>query len=182
MGKKSNSSRRIAALVLPAMAALSLSVLSQPAVAEVLGQMSQAADDVVSNNKVNQKQTNAQATQQSAAVKDGAGDHKTGPASAVEKLAEFKGGNEAMKKFFADNVKYPESAIKSGKNGRVIVQFVINTDGSVSDTKVLRSIHKDLDKEALRVVRLSSGLWTPAKNNGKHVKSQYVIPMSFKVK
>ena len=182
MGKKSNSSRRIAALVLPAMAALSLSVLSQPAVAGVLGQMSQTADNTVSNSKINQKQTTAQATRQTADMKEAAAGSETRPKYAVEKIAEFKGGAEAMNKFFADNVKYPVTAIKSGKSGRVVVQFVINTDGSVSDTKVLRSIHKDLDEEALRVVRLSSGLWTPARNNGKPVKSQYVIPVSFKVK
>jgi TonB family protein len=99
----------------------------------------------------------------------------------AEQMPNFAGGIPKLMEFLTGNVKYPEAAMKKGIEGRVIVSFVVNTDGSVSDAKVVRSIHPLLDKEALRVVN-SMPKWTPGKQNGQVVRVKYNIPISFKLK
>lgn len=94
----------------------------------------------------------------------------------VEKMAEFVGGNEEMFKFLRENIKYPEDA--DGAHGRVIVNFVVDKDGSISDIKVVRGVHPSLDAEAVRVVKLMPK-WKPAENRGMPVRSVYTLPLSF---
>jgi TonB family protein len=96
----------------------------------------------------------------------------------VEEMPEFPGGENAMRKFIADNVKYPESAKKEGISGKVYVSFVISKDGEVKDAKVVRGVNSALDEEALRVIN-SMPDWTPGKQRGKKVDVQFTLPINF---
>ena len=99
----------------------------------------------------------------------------------VEQMPEFPGGMEALFKYMAENMKYPEDAKKQQVEGRVLVQFIVETDGSVSNTEVLMRVFPSLDAEAVRVI---SGMpkWIPGKQNGKVVRVKYTIPVSFRCK
>lgn len=93
----------------------------------------------------------------------------------------FPGGTYAMYKYLADNIKYPADAKAAGKEGRVIVQFVVRKDGSVSDVSVVRSVgNVSLDNEAVRVVS-SMPKWNPGTQGGKPVNVQYTLPVQFKL-
>ena len=98
----------------------------------------------------------------------------------VDQMPEFPGGMEAMMKFVADNVKYPEEAKDKNIEGRVFVGFVIEKDGSVSNVKVLRGIGGGCDEEAIRVVK-SMPNWTPGKQKGEPVRVSFQMPFMFKL-
>lgn len=110
------------------------------------------------------------------------GEVKDRAQAATEQCASFKGGENAFRQFLMENVKYPADAPNDGKQRRVIVQFTVETDGSVSDVKIMRGQDPALDKEALRVVKNSSGLWIPGSNNGTPVASRFTIPITFSKK
>jgi TonB family protein len=98
-----------------------------------------------------------------------------------EVFPEFKGGVSAMMKFICDNVKYPKDAEESKTEGRVVVQLTIEKDGKVSGYKVVNKVSPSLDDEALRVAKLTSDKWIPAKNKGKAVRTNYTIPIQFRL-
>ena len=95
-------------------------------------------------------------------------------------MPQFPGGPSAMMTFVATTIRYPEAAVKSNTQGRVVVSFVVNTDGSVSDAHVRRSISPELDAEALRVVG-NMPQWTPGLQDGKPVRVKYTLPITFKL-
>jgi periplasmic protein TonB len=96
----------------------------------------------------------------------------------VESMPEYPGGEAALYKFLADNIKYPQMAKESGIQGRVFVTFVVERDGRVTDVRVLRGIGGGCDEEAIRVVQ-SMPKWTPGKQRGKSVRVQYNLPVKF---
>ncbi|MBQ3636115.1 MAG: energy transducer TonB [Bacteroidales bacterium] len=96
----------------------------------------------------------------------------------VEQMPVFPGGDEALRKFLAQEVKYPVIAQENGIQGRVFVKFVIGADGSVSNVEVARPYDPNLDKEAVRVVK-SMPKWSPGKQRGKPVKVSYTVPINF---
>ena len=96
----------------------------------------------------------------------------------VENDPEFPGGVEAMYKYLASNIKYPQLAREQSITGRVYVTFVVEKDGSVSGVKVLRDIGGGCGAEAVRVVK-AMPKWTPGKQRGKAVRVQYNLPVSF---
>lgn len=98
----------------------------------------------------------------------------------VDQMPEFPGGMEAMMKFVADNVKYPEEAKDKNIKGRVFVGFVVEKDGSVINAKVLRGIGGGCDEEALRVVK-AMPKWKPGIKDGKPVRVSYQMPFMFKL-
>ena len=98
----------------------------------------------------------------------------------VEKDAVFSGGEDAMYKWIANNIKYPEECKAKDIQGRVYVQFVVNKDGSLSDAKILRSPDKALSQEVVRVVK-AMPKWKPAQNKGKVVRSYFRLPIIFKL-
>ncbi|MEG0517341.1 MAG: energy transducer TonB [Bacteroidales bacterium] len=104
------------------------------------------------------------------------------PFAIVEEKPTFRGGdqNDFTKWVFAQVV-YPEIAKENGVQGRVTLQFTVNTDGRVSDVKVLRGVDSSLDKEAVRVVS-SSPKWAPGKQRGKAVKVRFTFPVIFQLK
>ena len=100
---------------------------------------------------------------------------------ACENAPAFPGGTHAMYKYLADNIKYPAEAKAAGKEGRVMVQFVVRKDGSISDVSVAKSAgNLSLDKEAVRAVS-SMPKWNPGTQGGKPVNVQYTIPVQFKL-
>lgn len=98
----------------------------------------------------------------------------------VEKKAAFPGGQAELNKYLSKAINYPEDASDNGIQGRVIVSFVVNTNGSIVDVEVLRGVHPALDKEAMRVVKAMPA-WTPASNQGKKVRSKFTLPINFKL-
>ena len=99
----------------------------------------------------------------------------------VESMPEFPGGQQALFKYLAENVKYPVIAQENGIQGRVICQFVVNKDGSIVDVVVVRSSGEpSLDKEALRVIN-SMPKWKPGKQRGKPVRVKYTVPVNFRL-
>ncbi len=99
---------------------------------------------------------------------------------AVEQQAEFPGGTAAMMKWLNNNVRYPESAQQNDIQGRVIVKFVVEKDGSIGKAEILKGVDRDLDREALRVVK-KMPKWQPGKNNGVAVRSYFNLPVVFKL-
>lgn len=98
----------------------------------------------------------------------------------VSENAEFPGGDVACMSWLSKNIKYPEECRKQRIEGRVVIKFVVNKDGSIVDAKVVRSPHPALAAEGLRVVR-SMPKWKPAKEGGKVVRSRFNIPIVFKL-
>lgn len=99
----------------------------------------------------------------------------------AEQMPEYPGGQEALVKFIADNVEYPAECEEKGIQGRVLVRFVIDEEGNVTNPLVLKSVDPLLDAEALRVVKLMQQKWTPGQNEGKAVAVNYVVPFTFKL-
>lgn len=95
-----------------------------------------------------------------------------------ETMPYFPGGQELLLKYLAVNIKYPASAVKAKKQGRVIVTFIVQKDGSITHAKIARSIDPELDAEALRVVK-GMPKWTPGTQLGKPVSVKYVLPVKF---
>lgn len=95
-----------------------------------------------------------------------------------ETMPYFPGGQELLLKYLADNIKYPASAVKAKKQGRVIVTFIVQKDGSVTHAKIAKSIDPELDAEALRIVK-GMPKWTPGTQNGKPVSVRYMVPVKF---
>jgi len=96
----------------------------------------------------------------------------------VEDMPKFPGGIQECMKFIAKNVKYPVDAQKAGIQGHVIVQFTVKSDGSISDTKVVRSISPSLDEEAVRVINMMPR-WEPGYQRGTAVNVKYTLPITF---
>ena len=98
----------------------------------------------------------------------------------VEEMPQFPGGMGEAMKFLAKNMKYPVAAQQAKIEGRVIVQFVVEKDGSVSDVKVMRGVNSELDAEAIRVVSMMPK-WIPGKQRGKAVAVKYTMPIMFRL-
>ena len=99
----------------------------------------------------------------------------------VEQKPEFEGGEAGLLKYVAENTKYPAIARENGIEGKVIVQFVVDEEGKVSQSSVLRGIGGGCDQEALRVIGTMNGKWKPGKQRGRPVKVWFTLPISFKL-
>lgn len=98
----------------------------------------------------------------------------------VEEMPEFPGGEAKLLEYLAKNIKYPERAREQGVQGKCIIEFVINKDGSVVEPKVVRSLEAQCDNEAMRVIR-TMPKWKPGKQRGKPVRVKYTVPVQFKL-
>ena len=98
----------------------------------------------------------------------------------VEQMPKFPGGDNALFEYLSKNIKYPVVAEENGIQGRVIVTFVVERDGSITDVKVAKSVDPSLDKEAMRVVK-SMPHWIPGKQNGSAVRVKYTLPVTFRL-
>jgi TonB family protein len=98
----------------------------------------------------------------------------------VEQMPSFPGGQSALFKYLSDEIIYPAVCINNKIQGRVIVSFIVERDGSITEAKIARSIDPALDKEALRVVRNMPN-WIPGKRHGEKVRVKYTIPVTFRL-
>ena len=98
----------------------------------------------------------------------------------VEQMPQFPGGPAALMQFLSSNVKYPKEAFEQGIQGRVIANFVVEKDGSITEARIVRSIHPSLDAEALRVIG-SMPNWMPGMQNGEAVRVKYTVPITFRL-
>lgn len=156
-----------------------------PEVAEVQQKAEQALDaDVAVANPMTKAEEEAKAAELAKA--EAKASDATAPADTTknvvydvtETMPQFPGGQGVMMKYLAANIKCPASAVKAKKQGRVIVAFVIQKDGSVTNARIVRSVDPELDAEALRIVKAMPN-WTPGTQDGKPVNVRYTIPVVF---
>lgn len=156
-----------------------------PEVAEVQQKAEQALDaDVAVANPMAKAEEEAKAAELAKA--EAKASDVTAPADTTknvvydvtETMPQFPGGQGVMMKYLAANIKYPASAVKAKKQGRVIVAFVIQKDGSVTNARIVKSVDPELDAEALRIVKAMPN-WTPGTQDGKPVNVRYTIPVVF---
>lgn len=98
----------------------------------------------------------------------------------VEEMPQFPGGYLALREYLQKNVIYPETAREKGIQGRVILTFVVECDGTLTNIKVVRSVDPALDKEAIRVIQ-NMPKWIPGKQSGEIVPYKYSFPVDFKL-
>lgn len=98
----------------------------------------------------------------------------------VEQMPMYPGGDAALMGYLRDNIHYPTIAAENGVQGRVVVGFVVERDGSITDVNILRGVDPSLDREAMRVVK-SMPRWNPGKQNGSAVRVKYQVPVSFRL-
>lgn len=98
----------------------------------------------------------------------------------VEEMPEFPGGELALRKYVAENIRYPNAARENDIQGKVYVRFVVKKDGSVGDVTILRGVDPLLDKEAIRVIK-NLPKWKPGMQRGKAVKVYYTMPINFQL-
>ena len=99
----------------------------------------------------------------------------------VEQMPEFPGGMPAMIEFLQTNLKYPKDAIKQQVGGRVMVMFVVETDGTLSNVRVAKKVFPSLDSETVRVVK-TMPKWKPGKEKGRPVRVNFTLPVVFSLK
>lgn len=176
---KSRTAGKLGSLVLVPALAIGIAVVSIPAVASVISGASETtlldSDSKVSKISAISANKESVAEMRTSAP---ASDNKV--FTAVEKPAEFPGGIEAMMKWLQYNVKYPKEAEKAGEQGKAVIKFTVNKDGSISNATIIKSVSPSIDKEALRVVT-SMPKWKPAENGGKKVACWYTLPVSFRL-
>lgn len=97
-----------------------------------------------------------------------------------DEMPSFPGGNRAVNKFLSENLTYPTDCINNKIQGRVIINFDVEVDGSISNIEVLRSVHPSLDREGIRVIRLMPR-WFPGIHKGKFARVKYTLPITFKL-
>lgn len=98
----------------------------------------------------------------------------------VEHMPEYPGGDEAMMKFIQKNIQYPKMEREADIQGRVVVGFIVDLDGTITDVAIKKGVSPGLDKEAMRVVQ-AMPKFSPGKQQGKAVRVQYVLPIIFKL-
>lgn len=98
----------------------------------------------------------------------------------VEEMPSFPGGNGALLKFVSENLRYPTIAVEQGIQGRLVLNFVVEKDGSLSNIKVTRKLSPECDAEAIRVIKMSPK-WTPGKQNGQPARVRFTFPVLFKL-
>ena len=99
----------------------------------------------------------------------------------VEQMPEFEGGQQALMNFISKHLVYPQNAIDREVQGKVLLRFVVTSNGSLKDIQVLRGVPdgEDLNREALRVIKLTEGKWKPGYQLGKPVNVTYTLPIVF---
>jgi periplasmic protein TonB len=94
-----------------------------------------------------------------------------------DQVAEFQGGTGSFGKFLMKNFKYPEAAQRANVSGKVYMEFIVETDSTLSNYNIIKSVGMGLDEEAIRVLKLSPK-WIPARHKGKNVRSRFTMPLN----
>ena len=100
------------------------------------------------------------------------------PSSALDQMPEFPGGMEALNTYLRNNIRYPQEAQKAGIQGRVIIQFIVSKDGSITDAEVVESVDPQLDAEGLRLIK-NMPRWKPGMRKGQAVRVKQTLPIRF---
>lgn len=98
----------------------------------------------------------------------------------AEQMPSFPGGNQALLNYLYRNIRYPEAAVSQGKQGRVIVSFIVESDGSITEASIKQSVYPSLDKEALRLIN-KMPKWIPGKINDQNVRVCLSLPVEFRL-
>jgi|GEM_PF-262541 len=151
-----------------------ISVKENPAQTSVSNDLKAENSDAASSNNAVDEQPNESEEIQSPQKPD-----KGVVFTVVEEMPEYPGGTNALLQYLVKSTQYPEKAVSEGRTGRVIVQFIVNKDGSMSDINVLRGAYPDLDAEAIRVVKAMPQKWIPGKQKGVPVRVKYTLPVQF---
>lgn len=150
--------------------------VATPSYAEVENDNSVPADSEATASS----SASTEATAKSEATAEPAKESRREVFVAVEKQAEFPGGMQAMMKWLKNNIRYPEDAFKNDIQGRVIIKFIVNADGSISDATVVKGISPSLDNEAIRVT-MAMPKWEAGEVNGNKVASFFTLPVNFRL-
>ena len=121
----------------------------------------------------------AESAEDTAQIKNAESTEKT--FEVVEQMPTFPGGDAALMKYLSENIKYPKAAEKAGEQGRVVVNFIVEKDGAISNVNVVRSVTPTLDAEAVRVIK-AMPKWVPGKQDGQFVRVKYIVPVTFRLK
>lgn len=97
-----------------------------------------------------------------------------------DKIAEFHGGTETLMEYLHKNISYPQKAIEDGIAGIVIIQFVVEKDGSITNVKIKRSVHPLLDSAAVKLISAMPA-WMPGEQQGKIKRSLFILPVNFQL-
>ena len=100
------------------------------------------------------------------------------PSSALDQMPEFPGGMEALNTYLRNNIRYPQEAQKAGIQGRVIIQFIVSKDGSITDAEVVESVDPQLDAEGLRLIK-NMPRWKPGMRKGQAIRVKQTLPIRF---
>ena len=175
--RKSNPWARAKLLYVLPLAAVAVAAFARPEVSGVSNELSAAK---VTDLAEIVKEKTVESVPQDTVKADGLQGKNSTVYDMVEQAPAFPGGPQAMMQFIKDNLQYPQIAKENGIQGRVILQFVVDETGKVTDPKVIRSIDPSLDTEAIRLV-LSMPRWIPGMQDGKAVAVRYTIPVIFKL-
>lgn len=194
--KKTNRWESMKALVVLPLAAIAVVAFASPEVAEVENevvaesqQLMQAVEQQVTGQAVTAATPADEVAMSVAASAGEAAMPETAPADTarsektydvVETMPDFPGGTGEMMKYLMKSIRYPEEMMKQNVQGRVIVTFVVRKNGEIVDAKVVKSVHPQLDAEALRIINGMPN-WTPGMQNGKPVNVKFALPVSFKL-
>ena len=180
MMHKTNSNRWMMtkAVVLPALMALAVVAFAKPKVEEIPATENENTTPVVAETTEPIMAETTTPTEVKPEVSLPANNDSI--YNIVEENAQFPGGDAAMYKWIANHLQYPEECREKGIQGRVMIQFVVNKDGSITDVKVLKSPSALLSEEAIRVVK-AMPKWKPAKDKGKVVRSHFRLPIVFRL-
>ena len=173
--RKSNPWARAKLLYVLPLAAVAVAAFARPEVSGVSNELSAAK---VTDLAEIVKEKTVESVPQDTVKADGLQGKNSTVYDMVEQAPAFPGGPQAMMQFIKDNLKYPQIAKENGIQGRVILQFVVDETGQVTDPKVIRSIDPSLDTEAIRLV-LSMPRWIPGMQDGKAVAVKYTFPVMF---
>lgn len=173
--RKSNPWARAKLLYVLPLAAVAVAAFARPEVSGVSNELSAAK---VTDLAEIVKEKTVGSVPQDTVKADGLQGKNSTVYDMVEQAPAFPGGPQAMMQFIKDNLKYPQIAKENGIQGRVILQFVVDETGQVTDPKVIRSIDPSLDLEAIRIVK-AMPRWTPGMQDGKAVAVKYTFPVMF---
>jgi len=100
----------------------------------------------------------------------------------VQRMPEFPGGQDSLNSYLIQNLVYPDSAQKNGIQGKVFIGFIVETDGTISNVKIVgnKTYGYGLEEEGLRVINMMPN-WTPGTQNGKPVRVKFTLPINFKI-
>lgn len=182
--QKTSAVRRSRALAIVPAVALALALVNVPSVSRAIDRTASAelilrSNATMDNGKVNENRAINQERREPGVFAVETVEEKAGEAS-PDVMPKYPGGEAAMYKFLADNIKYPEAAVNDSIQGRVAVKFTIQPDGTVTDISVMKSVCPAIDAEAVRVTKLMPR-WIPGEKDGKKVACQFTLPMSFKL-